>query len=388
MENKLNEFMPEFKSLGLIDDKGNLKLELEAIQALKRGNMTEMISMQNLNIDGVKIGRLDAKLNIGQNADGTKTLLVHPIYKKVQEHPYLDEKENRLFQTGGVHEKTVRASGIVKSFGEAPYQDNPENEKNYFIELEKEDGTKEKIWGEGLRQAVQEYELEKDEEVSVDIHPAGAQIMRVQGAAKRENIRYLFEFDKETKSMVAIDQKQILVPDKINDKDLNEEQKEQLKKGKKVELEDGATLQASPVSSKGFNTNKIGMIASVALDGGISYLIIKAADALSKKIKDQSKDKDPYHKKYIENVKRIERDLLEKVKKYPDDPNIKHDLAIVKKEVAMPSQNRSVNSFKEKVNDPDLEQNAERREQNKQEFKQDHAPTNNEEHDREHKIKR
>ena len=387
MKNEIiNELMPELKSLGLIDDKENVMLSEDNVRSLKRGNITEMISMQNLNINGVKIDQLDAKLSLSEGADGKKTLLVHPIYKQNREHSFLDSLENELFQKEGTHEKIIRGSGFVTDFGLAPYQDDPENKQSYFIELEKADGTKEKIWNLKIGDLFDE--LNKGDEISVTINAEDIAIHKVEGAAKRESIKYLFEFDKDTKSMVAIDQKKILIPETVNGQELSHEEKAQLKKGKEIKLEEGATLRTSPASSKGLSTNKIGMLASIVLDGGISYLIIKSAEAIAKKRKESDKKKDPYYGKYIESVKKVERDLQEKAKKHPDDPNIKHDLSIVKKEVSSPSANRSINSLKQKINDPDLEHNAERRELERQEFKQDHAPVNKEEHDREYKIKR
>lgn len=83
----------------------------------------------------------------------------------------------------------------------------------------------------------------------------------------------LVEFDRETGEFVVTDQARILAPDQVNGQRLSLEQKERYRKGKEVELADGTVLQYSATEKKGMRSNKLALIASVLVDGGLSFAL-------------------------------------------------------------------------------------------------------------------
>ena len=90
----------------------------------------------------------------------------------------------------------------------------------------------------------------------------------------------LVEFDKETNEFIITDTEQILAPDGINGIKLTPEQKERYRKGKEVVTEDGTTLQYSANEKQGIRSDKLALIASVLIDGGVSYILYKGLHAL------------------------------------------------------------------------------------------------------------
>lgn len=90
----------------------------------------------------------------------------------------------------------------------------------------------------------------------------------------------LVEYDPETREFIITDTAKIVVPDLINSEQLTPEQKEQYRKGKAVELSDGTVLQFSGTTSQGVRSNKLALVASILIDGGISYMLYKGLHAL------------------------------------------------------------------------------------------------------------
>ena len=102
-------------------------------------------------------------------------------------------------------------------------------------------------------------------------------------------VEVLIEFDKETNEFIITDTEKILAPDSINDIPLTPEQKERYRKGKEVEIGDGTTVQYSATEKQGVRSNKLAFIASVLIDGGISFVLYHGLNALFKKPRDQRK---------------------------------------------------------------------------------------------------
>jgi hypothetical protein len=90
----------------------------------------------------------------------------------------------------------------------------------------------------------------------------------------------LVEYDGETKEFVITDSQMITVPDWVNNVGLTAEQKQRYRKGKEVELEDGTIIQHASTDSHGIRSNKLALVASVIIDGGISYMLHKGLNKL------------------------------------------------------------------------------------------------------------
>jgi hypothetical protein len=99
----------------------------------------------------------------------------------------------------------------------------------------------------------------------------------------------LVEFDKDTNEFIIIDTEKILAPDFINNEPLTAEQKDRYRKGKEVEMSDGATFQYSGTDDRGIRSDKLALVASVLIDGGISYMLYKGLHALFGKKQDKEK---------------------------------------------------------------------------------------------------
>jgi hypothetical protein len=90
----------------------------------------------------------------------------------------------------------------------------------------------------------------------------------------------LIEFDKETNEYVITDTEQIIAPDAVNGMKLTAEQKKKYRKGKEVEMPDGTAFQYTAVKKEGMRSNKLHLIASILIDGGISFALYKLLHGL------------------------------------------------------------------------------------------------------------
>lgn len=97
----------------------------------------------------------------------------------------------------------------------------------------------------------------------------------------------LIEFDRETNEFVITDTKQIIAPDAVNGMKLTAEQKRKYRKGQEVEMPDGTTFQYTAVKKEGLRSNKLHLIASLIMDGGISFVLYKMLHGLFGKKRDE-----------------------------------------------------------------------------------------------------
>jgi len=111
--------------------------------------------------------------------------------------------------------------------------------------------------------------------------------------------------DKETNEFIVTDQARILAPDRINGEYLSLDQKERYRKGKEVELKDGTTIQYSATDKNGIRSNKLAFIASVLIDGGLSFALYHGLNALFGQ-KKHSEDADVYSKGYYEDLEKMQ----------------------------------------------------------------------------------
>ncbi len=111
----------------------------------------------------------------------------------------------------------------------------------------------------------------------------------------------LVEFDRETNEFIITDTEQILAPEEINGLPLTPEQKEHYRKGKEVETADGTVVQYAAIEKQGIRSDRLALLASVLIDGGLSYLMFKGLNALFNK----PQEKEPgagYHKALMDRA--------------------------------------------------------------------------------------
>jgi hypothetical protein len=130
--------------------------------------------------------------------------------------------------------------------------------------------------------------LEKGEAVNV------VKTIKDDKGAPRE---VLVEFDKETNEFIEVDTGKIFPPEEINGIPLTKEQKKNYRKGKEVETEDGTTIQYSAKDKQGIRADRLALIASVLIDGGVSYVLFKALNALFNKPQHKEPGKNFYKAK-------------------------------------------------------------------------------------------
>jgi hypothetical protein len=199
----------ELQQIGLAEGR-SLRLDHDDLDALLAGRRTDMLRLEGLAFDDMKIEQLDAKLSLKRNEDNSVSLLLHPIRRDPLAPEYLTRDE---------------AEGLEKG-----------DTVNLLKTIYDDDGNKREV---------------------------------------------LVEFDKDTNEFIISDTAGIEAPEEINGVPLTADQKERFRKGKEVKVdEDGTTVQYAAQEKQGMRSDKLHLIASIVIDGGISYVMYKAMHAL------------------------------------------------------------------------------------------------------------
>jgi hypothetical protein len=215
---KLQELpMGELQKIGLAEN-NKLLLDPDDLNALLSGRRTDMLRLEDLEMDGLKIGQLDAKLSLSRDTDGSVSLLLHPIHREPEAPQYLTRTEAEMLEKGD-------AVNLLKTI----YDDD--------------------------------------------------------GHARE----VLVEFDKDTNEFIVSDTEKIEAPEEINGVPLTAEQKERFRKGKEVTTDDGTAIQYAAPEKQGIRSDKLALLASILVDGGVSYVLYKGLHALYGQKNDKDK---------------------------------------------------------------------------------------------------
>ena len=187
---------------------GQLLLNVTDLKALLSGRRTDMLHLENLETEQIKIKAIDAKISLRRNEQGRADLLIHPIYRKPATPDFLDDNEARQLEKGEV-----------------------------------------------------------------------ASLHKVTTDDKGNRKEILVEFDLETKEFIVSDTDKILVPDMINSEFLTAAQKDAYRKGREVKLADGTVLNYSGTDTQGIRSNRLALVASILIDGGLSYMLYQGLNA-------------------------------------------------------------------------------------------------------------
>lgn len=131
----------------------------------------------------------------------------------------------------------------------------------------------------------------------------------------------LIEFDRDTNEYIITDTDQILVPERVNGEALTPDQKERYRKGKEVELDDGASFCYAATEREGLRSNKIALVASILIDGGLSFMLYQGLNALfGQKHNAQSAQMSEGYRKAFADLKKSEDEFesLELKGPHPD----------------------------------------------------------------------
>ncbi|PZX52499.1 DUF4099 domain-containing protein [Algoriphagus chordae] len=157
------------------------------------------------------------------------------------------------------------------------------------------------------------------------------------------------EYDHRTKQFLSYNPRDIKAPHQVNGEELSPQQKKKYKEGDTVTLEDGTEFQLSPSSPKGIRSNNKGLVLSVMLDGGLSYLLITGIEKMLGK---KSWEEKAYTEGYLQAVKEVEKQVERRIFRNPKDKDAVRDLNNIKEEHSKISAD--TNLSKEVMDDFDI----------------------------------
>jgi len=120
----------------------------------------------------------------------------------------------------------------------------------------------------------------------------------------------VIEYDQHTKQFVSFDPNKVKPPIAVDGESLTPEKKRKYQEGELVELEDGTQFQIRASDRRGVRSNKTGLVLSVLIDGGMSYLLVTGIQRLLGK---QSKEQQSYSAGYRDAVKAVQRQMQTRV---------------------------------------------------------------------------
>lgn len=106
-----------------------------------------------------------------------------------------------------------------------------------------------------------------------------ASLLKVTKDDKGNKKEVLVEYDAETREFIVSDTEKILVPDMVNSEYLTPAQKDNYRKGKAVELADRTVFNYSATDVNGIRSNRLALVASIMIDGGLSYMLYQGLNA-------------------------------------------------------------------------------------------------------------
>lgn len=265
---KQNELpMKDLEIFGVFKE-GKFTIPEKEVNALKKGQMTDIVELKDLKGKDIHIEKLPARLSIVRGEDGNPSLRIDPVYKEPNIHPDLSDSERKQLVN-------KELANIKKSY------------------------------------------VDKEGNIQSEI----------------------IEYDQRTKQFLSFNPRDIKAPHSVNNQELSPQQKKKYKEGDVVQMADGTEFQLSPSSPKGLTSNKKGLVLSVMLDGGISYLLFTG---ISKLLGKDSPEKEAYNKGYLEAIKEVEKQVERRIARNPNDKDAVHDLNNLKGEYSKISADTSL----------------------------------------------
>lgn len=139
----------------------------------------------------------------------------------------------------------------------------------------------------------------------------------------------IIEYDHRTKQFLSYNPRDIKAPQEVNREKLSPQQKKKYKEGETVQLADGTEFQLSPSAPKGIRSNNRGLVLSVLIDGGLSYLLITGVEKMLGK---KSEEEKAYSEGYLQAVKEVQKQVERRISKNPNDKDAVRDLNNIKEE--------------------------------------------------------
>lgn len=149
----------------------------------------------------------------------------------------------------------------------------------------------------------------------------------------------IIEYDHRTKQFLSYNPRDIKAPQMVNGLELDPQQKKKYKEGETVLLADGTAFQLSPSAPKGLKSNKSGLVLSVLLDGGLSYLLITGVQKVLGK---ESQEDKAYSEGYLQAIKEVQKQAERRISRNPNDRDAIRDLNNIKEEYSKISADSSL----------------------------------------------
>src|SRR5690606_32069384 len=141
----------------------------------------------------------------------------------------------------------------------------------------------------------------------------------------------IIEYDKETKQYMAYEPRKEKAPETVNEQHLTPEQKRKYKEGEVVELNDGTAFQFSGIERTNIRSNRSGLVLSVVMDGGLSYLLYAG---LKRMLGKQSSEEKSYSHGYIDGINKVQKQIERRISCNPEDRDASRDMNNVKQELS------------------------------------------------------
>ncbi|MBD3630957.1 MAG: DUF4099 domain-containing protein [Cyclobacterium sp.] len=150
----------------------------------------------------------------------------------------------------------------------------------------------------------------------------------------------IIAYDKNTRQFMSHDPRSVQAPEAVNNEKLTAEQKRKFKEGETVNLADGTQFQFSTTDRRGIRSNRNGLVLSILLDGGISYLLLTG---LGRMLGKKSTEEQSYSKGYQEGLKTMQQQMERRIALNPNDRDAVRDLNNVREELSKVSAGHPAN---------------------------------------------
>jgi len=299
--------------------------------------------------------------------DDKSKLEVNAYNKDIVNHKDLSSSE--LFEIASTDKslyKPMADYGTIVSSGKTHFNNNPQNELTHYVEIQNERG-KTTFYGNDLESKLKDFKVGDTVQISnVGIEKASitANIddevrafnkynnlfdVQLLTDENKETRSKLFEYDTKTKTVADIDTS-TLEFDMINGIKLTPAQIRDLKRGKEISVDDDTKVQLSPKAdnkAKVSSNTRILLLASLAVDGGLSFLIIKGVEKLQRmRLEYKKQQETASFRDGLETMKKL---LETKIAQSPNDLSLKEELKKVNGEISSHDQEnpRTVATYKE-----------------------------------------
>lgn len=149
----------------------------------------------------------------------------------------------------------------------------------------------------------------------------------------------IIEYDADTRQFMSYNPRAVKAPESVNGQALTSGQKQKFREGEVVGLDDGTEFQLNTGSKNGLRSNRSGLVLSVILDGGISYLLITG---LTRMLGKKSEVEQSYSKGYQDGIREVQKQIERRIASNPRDRDAIRDLNVVRQELSKLQPNQSI----------------------------------------------